>query len=72
MNALEAIKKELQKHQAKLVEFQAELYDVEQTIQGLQGHQQEVKNKVVFEGGVIQSLEFTISIIEQGQKPEDK
>lgn len=72
MDAIEAVKKELQSHQAKLLEYQSELYDVEQTVRGLQAHQADLKDKLAFEKGVIQSLEFAIILIDKGQKPEDK
>jgi len=72
MDAIEAMKKELQKHQTKLLEFQSELYEVEQTIRGLQTYQADTKDKLAFEKGVIQSLEFSIILAEERQKSEDK
>lgn len=72
MNANEAIKKELQTHRAKLFEHQSELYEIEQSVEKLQATHAELRDKAAFERGVIQSLEFATTIIEQGQNQEEK
>ena len=80
MDATETIKNELQNHQVKLIEIQSQLHEVTQTIEELQTTYADMKDKLAFEKGVIQSLEFALTLSkadlstnkQQGQKPEDK
>ena len=62
---------ELNAHKTKLQGHQAEVYEIEQTMKGLQNTMKEIKDRITFETGVIQSLEFTITLLEQGKHPEE-
>lgn len=73
MDATEALRNELQKHQIQLIEYQSKLYEVKHTIDEFQTTYADLRDKLAFERGVIQSLEFAASLSESpGQKPEDK
>ena len=73
MDVIETLKNELQTHKVKIIEFQSQMHEVQQTIEELHRTTAELKDKLAFEKGVVQSLEFSITLSDaQGQQSEDK
>lgn len=65
MEKKEVINSELQKHRLKIVELQAKVQETNDSIRDLNQTLEILKSELAFERGVIQSLEFVITLSEK-------